>query len=152
LSTHNKDSYYFEIAFDEAKKAFKDNEVPVGCVLIKDNKIIAKEYNRILQKKNPTAHAELLVIQKAAKELSSERLSGCKLYTTLEPCTMCTGALILARIEAVFFLAIDNKLPGLREISRLEGHNHSIQWEYIPMKKFPSSKLLKDFFRKKRKR
>lgn len=96
-------------ALVEARKAFALNEVPVGCVIARDGKIIARAHNRREAEQDPTAHAEILAIAKAAKVIGSWRLEHCVLAVTLEPCAMCAGALVLARIPIVVFGATDPK-------------------------------------------
>lgn len=102
-------TYYMNIALSAAKKAAKAGEVPVGCVIVKDEKIIAVSYNLREKRKNPLYHAEILAIKKAAKKLHSWRLTDCQIYITLEPCPMCAGAIINARIPTVVFGAYDKK-------------------------------------------
>ena len=99
----------FEEAFKEAEKAFTDDEVPVGCVIVHDGRIIGRGYNRTESLQDPTAHAEMLAITSAAENLGSWRLNGATVYCTLEPCAMCAGALVLARIERLVFGATDPK-------------------------------------------
>lgn len=94
---------FMKEALKQASKAYAIGEIPVGAVLVYQNKIIAKAYNKREQKQDATAHAELLVIQKACKVLQSWRLEDCSLYVTLEPCAMCAGAIIQARIKNVFY-------------------------------------------------
>ena len=104
----NSDIYYMNVAIDMAKKAFKKNEVPVGAVIVKDNKIISKAYNKREKKQNALYHAEVLAINKACKKLKSFRLENCTMYVTLEPCAMCSGAIINARLKKVVFGCFDH--------------------------------------------
>jgi len=102
------------IAMIAAEAAAARGEVPVGAVIVgPDGKIIAQAGNRTLELKDPTAHAEMLVIREAAEALNNERLTGCDLYVTLEPCAMCAGAISLARIRALHFAAADPKMGGV---------------------------------------
>ena len=101
--------YYMKLALLEAKKAEKKGEVPIGAVIVKDGKVIAKAHNLRQSKQSPIAHAEVLAIQKASKKLNSWRLEDCTLYVTLEPCPMCSGAIIQSRIKNVIFGAYDKK-------------------------------------------
>jgi tRNA(adenine34) deaminase len=140
----------FQEAYNQALIAKENNEVPAGSVIVKGNKIIAAAPNRIIEKKDPTAHAEILAIREAAKKLNNERLVNCDLYCTLEPCSMCTGAIILARIRKVYFLNFDFKLPGLRSVLELKNHNHYPEWECNDSFNFQYDLLLKNFFREKR--
>lgn len=94
---------YMEIAYLEAKKAYKKMEVPVGAVIVKDNKVISKAHNLTETKNDCTKHAEIIAIQKASKKLKNWRLIDCDLYVTLEPCEMCKGAISLSRIKNVYF-------------------------------------------------
>ena len=103
------DEQWMKIAIDEAHLAMKENEIPVGAVLIKDNKVIAQAHNRPIINSDPTAHAEIEVLRKAGEKLQNYRLAKTTLYVTLEPCTMCLGAMIHARIERLVFGALDSK-------------------------------------------
>lgn len=94
-------------ALNMAKKAYKKNEVPVGAIIVKDNKIIAKAFNKRQKCQNALYHAEILAIHKACKKLKSFRLENCKMYVTLEPCPMCSGAIINARLQKVYFGCYD---------------------------------------------
>lgn len=101
--------YYMELAIGEAKKAEAIGEVPIGCVIVKDDQVIATGYNHRETNRQATAHAELLAIEQACEKLGNWRLEGCELYVTLEPCPMCAGAIMLSRIEHVIFGAVDPK-------------------------------------------
>jgi len=98
-----------DIALEEAEKAAARGEVPVGAVLVKDGRILARDGNRTLQLNDPTAHAEIQVIRAACSELGSQRLPDCDLYVTLEPCAMCAGAVSFARIRRLYYGAGDEK-------------------------------------------
>ncbi len=100
---------YMQQALKEARKAFEKDETPVGAVIVLDGKIIARGYNKRELKKDPTQHAEIDAIRKAAKKLGSWRLLDCDMYVTLEPCAMCAGALIQARVRKVYIGARDPK-------------------------------------------
>ena len=134
---NNVDKYLKE-AIKEAKKAYQKGEVPVGAVIVKDEKIIARAHNLKEYKKNPLAHAEILCINKACKKLDNWRLDGCDMYVTLQPCSMCMGAINQARINDVFIGALDNK----------EYKETSINIEYIKSDECES--ILKDFFKELR--
>ncbi len=95
--------YYMNIAIKEAKKAYKYEEVPVGAVIIKNNKIIAKAYNKKEKTKNVTKHAEIIAISKACKKLKNWRLDDCEIYVTMEPCMMCSGAIEQSRIKKIIY-------------------------------------------------
>ena len=105
----NEDQKWMKIAIQEAKKAVNEGEVPVGAILVKNGMVIAKAHNRPITKNDATAHAEILAIRKAGKKEKNYRLVGTTLYVTLEPCLMCLGALINARIERIVFGAKNTK-------------------------------------------
>ena len=100
---------FMQMALDDARAAGLRGEVPVGCVVVRDGDVAARAGNRTIADRDPTAHAELLAIRQAAAALGSERLAGCDLYVTLEPCTMCTAAMSFARIRRLYFGAADPK-------------------------------------------
>lgn len=100
---------YMNYALKEAEKAFHENEIPVGCIIVFQNTIIAKAHNQVESLKDPTAHAEILAITSAAAYLQSKQLAGCSIFVTLEPCSMCAGAIVLSRIENLYFGAYDIK-------------------------------------------
>ncbi|MES0488811.1 MAG: nucleoside deaminase [Leptospirales bacterium] len=141
----------FEKAYEYALISLQMDEVPAGAVIIRKGEIISGSGNKIKTNKNPTAHAELIAIQQATQTLQNERLTGCELVCTLEPCAMCSGAIILARIEKVHFLAYDEKLPALRQIVELPGHNHKVKWQRHEIPHLPYIETLQKFFREKRK-
>ena len=95
--------YYMKIALEQAKKALKKGEVPVGAIIVKDNKIISKAYNKKEKSMDVTKHAELIAISKACKKLKNWRLDGCTLYVTMEPCKMCCGAIEQSRIDIIVY-------------------------------------------------
>ena len=139
------------LAIKEAKKAKLIDEVPIGAVIVKDGKVIAKAHNLCEKNANPTHHAELLAINKALKRLNTNRLTGCELYVTLEPCPMCAGAIINAKVSEVIFGAFDIK--GGAVSSRVDlfnkGFNHKpTLYEGICEKE--CAELLTDFFKQKR--
>ncbi len=100
---------WMQYAYREAEKAYEKQEIPVGAVIVFDNMIIGKGYNQVETLNDPTAHAEIIAITSAAEYLTSKALLGCTMYVTLEPCAMCAGAIVLAKLEAVYFGAFDNK-------------------------------------------
>ena len=105
----DKDKFFMREALKEAKKAYKKNEVPVGAVVVYNNKIIAKAHNLNITTNDPTAHAEILALKKASKILRNYRLPDCEMYTTLEPCPMCAGAMVYARIKRLVYATEDPK-------------------------------------------
>jgi tRNA(adenine34) deaminase len=100
---------FMDIALEEARAAAARGEVPVGCVLVREGAVIARAGNRTLADRDPTAHAEMLAIREAARALGAERLAGCDLYVTLEPCTMCVAAIAFARCRRLYYGAADPK-------------------------------------------
>jgi tRNA(adenine34) deaminase len=135
-------------AIAEARKAEAKNEVPIGCVIVRDGRIIARGHNLRETSQDPAAHAELIAIRKAARKLGSWRLLHCALYVTLEPCTMCMGAIILSRIPTVVFGCYDPKggaAGSLYDLSKDSRLNHSA--ELVPnVLKGECSGMLSDFF------
>lgn len=107
--TLTQNEFYMNYAFREAERAFEEGEIPVGCVIVFQNTIIAKAHNQIETLKDPTAHAEIIAITSAAEYLQSKVLAGCSMYVTLEPCVMCAGAIVLSKLENLFFGAYDIK-------------------------------------------
>lgn len=133
-------------AYAEAELAFAENEVPVGAVIVHQDTIIARDHNRIVQEANPLRHAELLVIEKAAQLLKNERLTDCHLVTTLEPCMLCSGAVILARLASVHYLAEEERNPGLKTLLALPGINHRPQLYRHYSEQWDAAALLRRFF------
>ena len=128
--TEKNHEYWMRRAIAEAGKAEAKNEVPIGCVIVRDNKITARGHNLRETTQDPAAHAELIAIRKAARKLGSWRLLDTKLYVTLEPCTMCMGAIILSRIPIVVFGCYDPKggaAGSLDDLSNDPRLNHSVQ-------------------------
>lgn len=103
------DEYFMKEALKEAEKAYKKLEVPVGAVIVKDDKIIARAHNKKEEKNSPIMHAEIIAIEKACKRINNWRLTGCKMYVTLEPCPMCAGALVNSRIDKIYIGTKDPK-------------------------------------------
>lgn len=128
----NEKELFMKEALKEAKKAYKKLEVPVGAVIVKNGEIIARAYNQKETKFDTTKHAEILAIQKASKKLGSWRLIGCDLYVTLEPCSMCAGAIINSRIKNVYIGALDEKTGAVGSVLNLftdYKFNHNVQFE-----------------------
>ncbi len=105
----NVHEMYMHKALQEARKAFDEEEVPIGAVIVYNNEVIAKAHNQIVMLKDPTAHAEMIAITQASAFLKNERLIDCDIYVTIEPCSMCTGAMILARLRNVYYGTSDKK-------------------------------------------
>ncbi len=143
---------FMEHALKEALLASKRGEVPVGAVLVHNGEIIARNGNRTLEYKDPTAHAEILVIREAAKKLNNERLYECDLYVTLEPCPMCAGATSFARIRRLYYGASDAKSgaveSGVRFFSSSTCHHKPDV--YSSILESECSLVLKEFFNQKR--
>lgn len=140
-------------ALKEAKKAYDKLEVPVGAVIVKDGKIIARAHNLKETKFDTTKHAEILAIQKASKKLNSWRLLDCEMYVTLEPCSMCAGALINSRIKKVYIGANDEKTGAVGSVfNLLEDYtfNHKVECEKGILKE-ECEGILKEFFKMLRK-
>ena len=141
-----------ELAYKEALKAFEEDEVPVGCVIARGDEVIAKAHNRKEKKNCAVYHAEIECINKAAKKLDNWNLKGCRMYVTLEPCMMCTGAIINSRIDKVVFACRDPKGGAMVSNIRLDevkNLNHYPETEEGVMEK-ECSDLLKKFFKGKR--
>ena len=144
---------FIKQALKEAKKAYEKLEVPVGAVIVKDGKIIAKAHNLKETKTDTTKHAEILAIQKASKKLESWRLLDCEMYITLEPCSMCAGAIINSRIKKVYIGALDEKTGAAGSVLNLfEDYkfNHKVEVEKGVMQE-ECENILKDFFKMLRK-
>lgn len=140
-------------ALKEAQKAYEKLEVPVGAVIVKDGKIIARAHNQKETKKDTTKHAEMLAIQKASKKLESWRLIDCEMYVTLEPCSMCAGAIINSRIKKIYIGTLDKKTGAAGSVFNLfEDYvfNHKVEIEKGILQK-DCEQILKDFFRELRK-
>ena len=143
---------YMEIALKEAKKAYKKGDVPVGAVIVKNGKVIAKAHNKKESKKVSTYHAEILVIEKACKKLKTWRLTECEMYVTLEPCLMCAGAILQSRIEKLYFSTTNQKFGYVSSIDSIlnQKNNHKVEI-HEGLCKEKSQKLLVDFFGNMRK-
>ena len=125
-----KDEKYMKAAITQAKKAYKREETPIGCVIVYEDKIIARGYNKRNWKKNTLAHAEILAINKASKVLGDWRLEECTMYVTLEPCPMCAGAIVQARIPKVVMGSMNAKAGCAGSVMNLlqtEGFNHQAE-------------------------
>ncbi len=141
------------LAFAEAESAGGRGEVPIGCVIVDPSgNVMAKAGNRTLELKDPTAHAELLAIREAAAKLCSERLVGCDLYVTLEPCAMCAAAISFARLRRLYFAAGDEKMGGVEHGARFFGQAtcHHRPDVYGGISEGRAQDLLRKFFRERR--
>lgn len=141
-------------ALQEAEKALEDNEVPVGAVVVKDNKIIGRGYNQVERLKDATAHAEMIALTAASNHIGEWRLDGASIFVTLEPCTMCTGALLAARVSELYFASYDIKFGACGSLYNLaeDGRtNHTIK-VYSGVYANESKKMLQQFFNDIRRR
>jgi tRNA(Arg) A34 adenosine deaminase TadA len=140
------------LALDEAKAAALRGEVPVGAVVMRDGAVLARAGNRTLELKDPTAHAEMLALRLACEEIGSERLIGCDLYVTLEPCPMCAGAISFARIRRLYFGAGDPKGGAVENGVRLYASPtcHHAPEVYGGLGESDAASLLREFFKAKR--
>jgi tRNA(adenine34) deaminase len=141
-----------DLALIEARTARDAGEVPVGCVIVRNNAVIAKTFNRTLADRDPTAHAELIAIRAAAAVLGTERLSDCDLYVTLEPCAMCAAAIAFGRIRRVYYGAADPKGGAVENGVRFFASPtcHHRPEVYGGIGEAEASALLTDFFRARR--
>ena len=135
-----------------AKKAFAYNEVPVGAIIVKDNKIIGSGFNQVIKKNSVSAHAEIIAINNASKFLNNYRLNNCDMYVTLEPCHMCSKAIVDARINCLYFGATEPKTGAIESIDKFlarEDLNHRVDFSGGHLAD-DSSLLLKNFFQSRR--
>ncbi len=148
----DNDAQWMEVALEEARQASQEGEVPVGAVVVLDGEIIAQAHNRRESLRDPTAHAEMIALRQAAAKLRNWRLNRVRVYVTLEPCPMCAGALVQARVATLIYGAADPKagaVCSLYNILQDKRLNH--QMEVISgVKAEESRKLLQDFFRERR--
>lgn len=143
---------YMKEALKEAKKAYEKLEVPVGAVIVKDGKIIARAYNQKEEKKDTTMHAEINAIKKASKKLDAWRLNGCEMYVTLEPCPMCAGAIINSRLKKVYIGAMDEKNGACGSVNNIledYSQNYKVESEN-GIKRNECEEILKNFFKELR--
>ncbi len=140
------------LALEEAKKAAKLGEIPIGAVIVKDGVVIGRGHNTTETDKDPTGHAEIMAIREAAKTLGGWRLIGCQMYVTVEPCAMCAGAIVWSRIEKLFIGAMDPKAGGCGSIFNIvqdQRLNHYVEIETGLMEE-QCRNIIKDFFRELR--
>jgi tRNA(adenine34) deaminase len=144
--------HFMHVAMEEAERALHENEVPIGAAIVHNGRVIARAHNQREQLNDPTAHAEMIAITQAAHELHSWRLDGCTLYVTLEPCPMCAGAIIQARIPTVVYGAIDPKAGAVHTLFHLLDDrrlNHRAEVIAGVMAE-PCSRILSQFFQEQR--
>lgn len=144
---------YMILALKEAKKAFKHNEVPVGAVIVKNDKILAKSYNKKNKYNNSLYHAEIVAIKKATKKLKNWRLEDCDIYVTLEPCTMCASLIHQSRISNIFFGTsnLDKTSTQISNKIYSNNYNNCKINVYKNMMDLECKKILNEFFKKRRK-
>jgi tRNA(adenine34) deaminase len=152
LKLDNVDEKFMNQAYIEALKAYNKEETPVGAVIVREGKVIARGHNERESKEDPTQHAEITAIRKASRKLQSWRLNDCDMYVTLEPCTMCAGAIIQARIRRLYIGAADPKAGAVGSVINVlavERFNHKVEVVngILPEK---CSEILKKFFRELR--
>lgn len=141
-----------DLALEAAESAAKSGEVPIGCVVVRNNAVIATAANRTLTDRDPTAHAEMLALRQAAKVIGSERLVDCDLYVTLEPCTMCAGAISFARIRRLYYGAADPKGGAVESGVRFFASPtcHHAPEVYSSVGEQEAATLLREFFKARR--
>ncbi len=142
---------YMKEALNQAKKAYKINECPIGAVIVKDGKIIARGYNKREKTNLATSHAEIEAINKACKKMNSWRLDGCEMYITLEPCLMCLGAITQARISKIYIGTIEPKNGAIFSALKYENVNTTHKIKYELLNELECSEILIEFFKKIRK-
>lgn len=140
--------FFMKEALKEAKKAYKKEEIPVGAIIVKDGKIIARGHNLKELKKSSTSHAEILAINKANKKLNAWRLEDCEMYVTLEPCMMCMGAIINSRLKKLYIGTLDPKTGSCKSVINIDQYkfNHEVEIETGILQK-ECEYILKDFFK-----
>ncbi|GAB1401198.1 tRNA adenosine(34) deaminase TadA [Elusimicrobiota bacterium] len=149
---NNRDISFMKEAIKCAQKALLCGEVPIGAVIVKDGKIIAKGYNKSIKNTDTTAHAEIIAIRKACKKLNNYRLNDCTVYITIEPCAMCTGALIWARAKKIVFGAYDVKAGACGSVFNIPSErklNHKIEVSGGLLQE-ECATIIKEFFKNKR--
>lgn len=152
MNSGSRHSAIMKYALKEAEKAFDSGEVPVGCVIIYEGRIIAKAYNQVETLGDPTAHAEMLALTSAFDATGSKQLKGCSMYVTLEPCSMCAGAIVLAKIDALYFGAYDSKAGACGSVINITNNkslNHKVK-SYGGILDNECGFLLKAFFEARR--
>ena len=148
----DNEQLYMSQALELAQEASSIGEVPVGALVVKDNRVIGRGYNQSIKNSDPTAHAEVIALRDAANTLKNYRLSGCELYVTIEPCAMCVGAMVHARIQRAIFGAIEPRAGAL--VSQLKmvdmpHFNHTFDWRGGVLES-ECGALMKEFFRGRR--
>ncbi len=143
------DKYFMKLALNEAYNAYELEEVPIGAVIVKDNKVIGRGYNLRETSKDPTSHAEVIAIREGSRNLGGWRLIGCTMYVTIEPCPMCAGAIINSRIDRLVIGARDPKMGScgsVIDITQNSQFNHRVEVEFGVLEE-DCSTVVKNFFR-----
>jgi tRNA(adenine34) deaminase len=154
IARPSDDDRFMREALDEGRRAAEHGDIPIGAAIVRDGAVVARAGNRREVDADPTAHAEVIAIREAARSLGRWRLSDCALYVTVEPCAMCAGAAVLARIALVVFGAPDEKAGAVRsaaEILDATWMNHRPRWRYYPVLRDDVERLLSEFFATQRK-
>jgi len=149
----SQDQHYMQLALDQARLAEQNGEVPVGAILVKDDTILASAYNQPISQNDPTAHAEIVALRVGAEVLGNYRLIDTTLYVTLEPCAMCIGAILHARVKRLVFSAFDPRAGAVTTVFQIPAEkrlNHRLEWQGGALET-ESAALLKAFFLKRRK-
>ena len=147
-----QDEKYMKEAIKQAKKAYALEEVPIGCVIVYEGKIIGRGYNRRTIDKNVIAHAEMMAIRKACRKMGDWRLEDCTMYVTLEPCQMCSGAIVQSRMKKVVIGCMNPKAGcagSVLNLLQVEGFNHQVELEIVVLEEECSS-MMKQFFKELR--
>jgi len=148
------DARFMRSALREAERGAREGEVPVGAVLVRDGRILARAHNRPIHLHDPSAHAEILALRRAARKLANYRLEGCDLYVTIEPCAMCAGAIVQARLRRMVFGARDPKAGACGSALRVLNHpklNHQVELTGGVLAT-DGALIIQEFFRKRRKK
>ncbi len=146
------DLEYLQLALEEAVAAGQAGEVPVGAIIVSDGEVLVRAQNRVLRDSDPTAHAEVVALRAAGKTLGNHRLNGCTLYVTLEPCSMCAGAMVHARLDRVVYATADPKAGAAGSVLSVINHprlNHQMKLDSGLLAE-ESGELLRAFFRERR--
>lgn len=138
-----------EEAIEESKLSIATNDIPIGCIIIKNDKIIARAHNEVEKNTNSVSHAEIIAIKRAQKKLDSKYLNDCSMFVTLEPCIMCSGAISLSRIKSVYFSSFAPKFGALKSLYKIGAdnrlnHRFNVEGGILEEK---TSKILKDYFK-----
>ena len=148
-----QDKSFMRLALDEAKKSYSSNEVPIGAVIVLNEKVIGRGHNEVIKQNDVSSHAEINAINNASKNLKNYRLLDCDIYVTLEPCHMCAKAIVDARIKNLYFGALEPKTGAVVSVDNFLNHeylNHKVSYDY-GLLQAESSELLRNFFQLKRK-